>query len=82
MTCRKSDPIVGRGARTDLLVLLYARAEFAREQLDIAVSRGASRRVIEVLLDQRTAAISELAAAVGIVPASDFDFFQAPPSAA
>lgn len=42
------------------LVLLVARAEFAAEQLQIAVDRGASRRVIEALVDQRAEALEAL----------------------
>lgn len=44
----------------DALVLLVARAEFAAEQLSIAIDRGASRRVIEALCDQRAEALEAL----------------------
>ena len=82
MTRRKADPVVGQGARTDLHVLLVARAEFAAEQLRIAINRGASRRVIEALVDQRVEAVEALAEHTGVVESNDFDFYQAPPSAA
>lgn len=39
---------------------LLIRAEFTRQQLEIAISRGASRRVIEVLMNQRAAALLDL----------------------
>ncbi len=49
----------------DPIVLLVARAEFAAEQLSIAINRGASVRVITALVDQRLVALEELQAARG-----------------
>ena len=71
-----------KGERERLGALLYARAVFAAEQLAIAVSRGASRRVIEALVDQRVEAVQALAEHAGIVESDDFTFYQSPPSAA
>ena len=60
--------------KADQLVLLVARAEFAREQLRIAIHRGASHRVLDVLVAQRCAAVEELGEALRLLPTSPFAF--------
>lgn len=62
-----------KGERERQLILLVACAEFAAEQLSLAIDRGASIRVLDVLVAQRVAALEELQAALGEGP-DDFEF--------
>lgn len=56
-------------AQLDHRLLAAARVLFAREQLEIAVRRCASRRVVDVLVTQLCAALEDAQAG------DDFEFF-------
>lgn len=73
MSCPKKLGRPRKGERERQIVLLVACAEFAAEQLTIAIDRGASVRVLDVLVAQRVAALEELQAALGEGP-DDFEF--------
>lgn len=56
------------------VILAAIRADFAAEQLTIAIDRGASVRVLDVLVAQRVAALEELGEALRLIPTSDSAF--------
>lgn len=61
----------------DTLVMLVARAEFAAEQLARGIQIGLKRESLELLIDQRTEALEELAEFHRLVPTRD-DAFMPP----